>query len=475
MTNNINNKNIDYVDKVLKKNTTKISEKLYKNKKSISNINQFSKKKSYSNNLETNNLEIDNLNIKILENIQNNSNINLSNIKENDLNIDLVNNITNQNLKINDTSTENFKTNNSENLNTNQNESNYLNNSNLLIGTEEEDISCKIKNNSHCLIGLNDDNLTFKNNTLNNDYLYNYNNLTENPKNNTNTTLNKIKKPKQHSISNLKSKKEKINHLNNQDATKKKAIQEQNTISIKNYEATNNLIKNKILSNKLDINAKNYSHYEIENINNDSNSILLNSNLLYNFGTNIIPKTDLSGHIIVSSPNLSTDSLLSKTLIYIASHTATGAFGFILNNFIGTISWDTIVKNNNEVFKNNFVDMYYGGIEEQGKGFILHSQDYNSNVLFSSNISKINVSHNNEIINNIVYENKPKEYLFLTGCTLWKQGQLEKEMMSNFWVVLDPYLTRHFVFNPVKEEAWSLALNIIGINPNRYINKMGTD
>lgn len=288
--------------------------------------------------------------------------------------------------------------------------------------------------------------------------------------NNPNNNLNDSELNLESAVNNIKKNVKKNIKTQKTDLVNETSYKQEEGIITTSTNMNNQVLKHNA-NNKINANS-NLDSLETQDTN---NKIILNTNLLYNFGANNIPKTDLSGHIIVSSPNSSGDALLSKTLIYIASHTASGAFGFILNNFIGNISWDTIVKNNHEIFKNTFVDMYYGGIEEQGKGFILHSQDYNSNVIFSSNLSKINVSHNNDIIKNIVYEGKPKDYLFLTGCTLWGQGQLEKEMMMNFWIVLDPNLTRHFVFNPIKDEAWSLALNIIGINPNKYISKIGTD
>ncbi len=215
---------------------------------------------------------------------------------------------------------------------------------------------------------------------------------------------------------------------------------------------------------------------DIKYLKQDKSRIQINNNVLFNFGTNVIPQTDLSGHVLVSMPSANYDSLLSNALVYIASHDKNGgAFGFILNSRIGSTSWSDIVKNDNTIFRSSLVDIYSGGIEQQGKGFILHSQDYNHDLLFSSNTSKINVSCNNEIINSIVYENRPNKYLFITGSTTWKKHQLEREVMSNMWMILNPSFAQHFIFSKAKEDSWALAMNAIGINVALYMSRVGSD
>lgn len=221
---------------------------------------------------------------------------------------------------------------------------------------------------------------------------------------------------------------------------------------------------------KINQNSKNLESNSINN-----KEIKVNNNLIFNFGTSIAPQTDLVGHILVSLPT-NYDSLISNPLMYIASHSnESGAFGFILNSKIGSTSWGDVLKDDNTIFKSSNVDIYCGGIEQQNKGFVLHSQDYNENLLFSSTASEINVSCNNDIIKSIVYENRPSQYLFVTGCTTWKKHQLEREIMNNMWMILNPSFAKYFIFNKSKDNIWSLAMNAIGINAARYVSRVATD
>ncbi|VEL25359.1 unnamed protein product [Protopolystoma xenopodis] len=74
-----------------------------------------------------------------------------------------------------------------------------------------------------------------------------------------------------------------------------------------------------------------------------------------------------------------------------------------------------------------------GGPVEHERGFFLHSDDYNENLLLKFQ-NHLAVSSNPKIPQDIVTGRGPKNSLFIVGYTAWKAGQLETEIKDNFWI-----------------------------------------
>ena len=112
---------------------------------------------------------------------------------------------------------------------------------------------------------------------------------------------------------------------------------------------------------------------------------------------------NLSGKILIASPFVLFGDVFHRSIIYVLSHTKDGSVGLIVNHLVNKVKFKAlfqIIKNNS--FDNNKKDdltipVYLGGPVELERGFFLHSNDYDKNVLFNFH-DNLSVSSNIEIL-----------------------------------------------------------------------------
>jgi putative transcriptional regulator len=106
--------------------------------------------------------------------------------------------------------------------------------------------------------------------------------------------------------------------------------------------------------------------------------------------------------------------------------------------------------------------IYLGGPVEQERGFILHTLEYNKNLLLRVNKGLVlGVSSNLEILKDIASGIGPHHSLFVLGYTGWSAGQLEDEIQKGNWIVSDS--STDLIFTDNSEDKWYNALSKLGI------------
>lgn len=179
---------------------------------------------------------------------------------------------------------------------------------------------------------------------------------------------------------------------------------------------------------------------------------------------------NLSGKILISTPYM-LEGLFNKALVYMLSHTNDGAMGLIFNHLVNNIEVKSFFKISDDKIANDIVmPIYLGGPIEHDKGFFLHSDDYNENLLLKFQ-NHLAISSNNKISYDIASGHGPKDSLFIIGYTSWKGGQLETEIKNNLWIVDDG--DKEFIFAARPENKWYIALEKLGINRFYFSPKMG--
>lgn len=187
-----------------------------------------------------------------------------------------------------------------------------------------------------------------------------------------------------------------------------------------------------------------------------------------------IPKNiTLTGSILVASPTTNPDSYFAKAVIYIVSHHKEGSVGLVVNHPIKSLPKNLYIKNSwdidGEDIKFENIKSYAGGPIDIEKGFILHSTDYEKNILEKN--KGVCLSSNLEVLKDIQNGKGPKDSLFLFGYCGWGPGQLEKELKRNMWLVLNHDLS--IIFNKFDYEKWPLAMKCMHINPSYYSTEIG--
>ena len=83
----------------------------------------------------------------------------------------------------------------------------------------------------------------------------------------------------------------------------------------------------------------------------------------------------------------------------------------------------------------------------------------------------IAISSSIDIISDIAYGIGPKENLIALGYSSWAPQQLENEIKSNSWLVLQP--DNELIFHTKDEEKWQKAIDELGIDISRLSTNSG--
>lgn len=179
---------------------------------------------------------------------------------------------------------------------------------------------------------------------------------------------------------------------------------------------------------------------------------------------------DLSGKVLVATPYMP-EGMFNRSLIYMLSHTQEGSMGLIFNRLVNHIRMKSFFQITNDQNTNNtLMPIYLGGPVEHDRGFFLHSDDYEENLLIKFQ-NHLAVSSNAQISHDIASGNGPKNSLFIIGYTSWKAGQLENEIKNNLWMVTD--CSTEFIFAAQPENKWHNALQSLGVKESHLASQVG--
>ncbi|MDR0483920.1 MAG: YqgE/AlgH family protein [Alphaproteobacteria bacterium] len=155
-----------------------------------------------------------------------------------------------------------------------------------------------------------------------------------------------------------------------------------------------------------------------------------------------ISLNSLTGKLLVSSPAIS-DNRFYKSIILITKHDSSGATGIVLNK-ISAHKFSHIIKSTNILIDETAVDLneqniniVLGGPVNSNNLFIIHSNDYQNNDTIKITDSIYMTNHSN-IIEDIAKNKGAKNSIISIGCATWSANQLEYELLSNTWFILEP-------------------------------------
>lgn len=180
---------------------------------------------------------------------------------------------------------------------------------------------------------------------------------------------------------------------------------------------------------------------------------------------------NLTGQIIVSMPSLE-DERFIKTVIYMCAHSSEGSMGIIINKKIDYDLYPDLLEqigidkplNNKKLF------IRYGGPVENGRGFVLHSDDLIRKETLNINRG-IALTSTTEFFEDLSRGKGPKNSILALGYAGWGPGQLESEIIQNSWMPLS--VDSNFLFDEEVSQKWKEAYKLIGIDPNNLSANSG--
>jgi len=185
----------------------------------------------------------------------------------------------------------------------------------------------------------------------------------------------------------------------------------------------------------------------------------------------------LSGCFLAAMPDMR-DERFSRAVVYICSHSAEGAMGFVLNRPHASSFLDLIVqlelvdgqRSQHLVAPIFHQPVRYGGPVEPERGFVLHSDDYKGPV--TTRVAQgVSLTSTIDILRLLSEGQGARHALIALGYAGWGGGQLEGEVAANGWLVApaEPAL----IFEGDMNTLYERVLASIGVDLSRFVSEAG--
>jgi putative transcriptional regulator len=181
--------------------------------------------------------------------------------------------------------------------------------------------------------------------------------------------------------------------------------------------------------------------------------------------SNPIEANFLEGQILIAMPGMQ-DPRFAKTLVYLCAHSSDGAMGLIVNKRADGLKLkDLFGKLGIPI--GSFMGkapVHYGGPVETGRGFVLHSSDYNSGDATLQVDEQTSMTATLDILHAMAMNKGPDKAIVALGYAGWAPGQLEAELQHNGWLACAA--DAELLFGEDEDAKWDKALAKLGIHPS---------
>lgn len=178
----------------------------------------------------------------------------------------------------------------------------------------------------------------------------------------------------------------------------------------------------------------------------------------------------LDGQLLVAMPGMD-DPRFARAVIYLCAHSPDGAMGIRINQVAPQLSFAKVLSSLDILPEGEIhlpaaadeVTVHRGGPVETGRGFVLHSSDYmieKSTLVIDDDMC---LTATLDILRAIAAGHGPTKALLALGYAGWGPGQLEEEVLANGW--LHCPARADLIFDPDRDDKYSLALGELGIDP----------
>ncbi|MGB0631118.1 MAG: YqgE/AlgH family protein [Alphaproteobacteria bacterium] len=170
----------------------------------------------------------------------------------------------------------------------------------------------------------------------------------------------------------------------------------------------------------------------------------------------------LTGQLLVAMPQM-LDERFVKTVIYMCAHTEDGAMGLVVNKILEDIDFPDLLDqlDLSPPSGGNDIRVHFGGPVEAGRGFVLHSSDYQQDATMVID-EQIALTATTDILRDIAEGDGPQSSLLALGYSGWGPGQLDSEIQANGWLSVDA--DPGLIFGNEPDKIWQGALAKIGID-----------
>lgn len=178
----------------------------------------------------------------------------------------------------------------------------------------------------------------------------------------------------------------------------------------------------------------------------------------------------LKGQLLIAMPGMG-DARFVDSVIYLIGHGDDGAMGLIINQELPDLKFREILSEMDLAADDALIELpssiqnravLRGGPVEKGRGFVLHSPDYEGSDTTITVEDSVCLTATTDILKDIVFGHGPEQSLFVLGYCGWAAGQLEDEIKANGWLTAPQ--TTDLLFETPIDTRYDAALSTLGIN-----------
>ena len=170
----------------------------------------------------------------------------------------------------------------------------------------------------------------------------------------------------------------------------------------------------------------------------------------------------LTGQLLIAMPSMR-DRRFERTVIYMCAHNEEGAMGLVVNRLIGSITFPDLLEQLgiDSAGVSDEIRVHFGGPVESGRGFVLHSADYEREGTLPVS-EAVGLTATVDILRDMAAGSGPRQSLLALGYAGWGPGQLDSEIQANGWLHVAP--DEDLVFDEVLDDKWERAIAKLGVD-----------
>lgn len=173
---------------------------------------------------------------------------------------------------------------------------------------------------------------------------------------------------------------------------------------------------------------------------------------------------ELQGKLLIAMLGMS-DPRFDRSVILLCAHSENGAMGLIINKPSRDLRLSALADHLGipKSTTGRDIRVHIGGPVESGRGFVLHSDDWNEGQATMAIPGGFGMTATLDILEALAGGTGPQKALLALGYAGWGPGQLESEIRRNDWLIADP--GDGVVFGEDDGAKWSRALKAMGVDP----------
>ena len=179
----------------------------------------------------------------------------------------------------------------------------------------------------------------------------------------------------------------------------------------------------------------------------------------------------VTGQLLIAMPGMR-DERFAKSVIYMCAHSEEGAMGLVLNQRLDSLTFSELISQLelDEKHLSKDVPVHFGGPVESGRGFVLHTSDYQQDATLEV-VNGVALTATVEILKAIAQGKGPQKSLLALGYAGWGPGQLDMEIRANGWLQVPS--DSEIIFDIEPDTKWERAIQRLGIDPRMLSDDVG--